>query len=343
MFDSDLSLADGFNKIKTIEMHTGGEPVRIITEGYPQLKGSILDIRNTLKTDYDHLRKAIMWEPRGHADMYGLLVVPPQRFDSDFGVIFMHNEGYSTMCGHATLAISNCAAQLKWIDLKDPETIIKIDAPCGQLTSYIKSEAGKATDIAFENVPSFVVELDALVNHSSYGEIIYDLAYGGAFYGYVDVNQLGLKVEKSNYRKFIELGIELKKSIIESNDKIIHPFEPDLSFLYGIIFTESLEHELIHSRNVCVFADGEVDRCATGSGVSGRAAIHHARNELKIGEEILIESIIGSELKVQVQSTCKYGPYEAVIPKVSGTSHFIGKHEFWLDETDPLNGGFLLR
>ena len=343
MFESDLTIADGFNKIRTIEMHTGGEPVRIVTDGYPRLEGRILDIRNTLKANHDHLRKAIMWEPRGHADMYGLLVVPPQRDDSDFGVIFMHNEGYSTMCGHATLAISNCAAQLKWIDLKQPETIIKIDAPCGQLTSFIKSEAGKVCDVSFENVPSFVVELDAKVNHPTYGELTYDLAYGGAFYGYVDVSQLDLKVEKSNYQKFIEIGIELKKSIIESNDKIKHPFESDLSFLYGIIFTESLEDELIHSRNVCVFADGEVDRCATGSGVSGRAAIHYARKELEIQQEITIESIIGSELKVQVQSTCKYGPHDAVIPRVSGTSHFIGKHEFWLDESDPLSGGFLLR
>jgi len=343
IFRSDLSIGDNFKKIKTIEMHTGGEPVRVVLSGFPELSGSILEIRNTLKRDYDYLRKSIMWEPRGHADMYGLLVIPPERLDSDFGVIFMHNEGYSTMCGHATLAITNCAAQLKWIPLKTAETIIKIDAPCGQLTSYIKSDHGQVKHISFDNVPSFVVELDAVVKHKGYGEIKYDLAYGGAFYGYVDVAQLGLEVNESNYRKFIELGIALKRDIINTNGKIKHPFQKDLSFLYGIIFTEEINDGKIHSKNVCVFADGEVDRCATGSGVSGRAAIHYARNELKVGEEIVIESIIGTTLSVEIKSTSKYGPYESVIPRVSGSSHFIGKSEFWLDESDPLNEGFLLR
>lgn len=343
LFNSDLSLAESFEKIKTIEMHTGGEPVRIVTSGFPSLSGSILDIRRELTENYDHLRKAIMWEPRGHADMYGLLVTPPEREDSDFGVIFMHNEGYSTMCGHATLAISNAAAQLKWIPLEDPETIIKIDAPCGQLTSFVHSKDGIVTNVAFENVPSFVVELDAIVHHQEYGSLKYDLAYGGAFYAYMDVNQLGLRVEKTNYRKFIELGIQLKQSIIESNSNIIHPYEKDLSFLYGVIFTEQVEDKNIHSRNVCVFADGEVDRCATGSGVSGRAAIHYAKDELKVGQEITIESIIGSSLTVEITSTCHYGNYNAVVPKVSGSSYFIGSNEFWLDDSDILGKGFLLR
>ena len=343
MFKNDFSIANNFKKIKTIEMHTGGEPVRVILDGFPKLTGSILEIRNKLKTDHDHLRKSIMWEPRGHADMYGLLVVPPEKEDSEFGVIFMHNEGYSTMCGHATLAITNCAAQLKWIELKEPETVIKIDAPCGQLTSYIMAENGQIKNIAFENVPSFVVELDAMVHHSIHGDIKYDLAYGGAFYGYVDASQFDLKVQPSNYRQFIELGKELKAAIIKSNSKIKHPYEDDLSFLYGVIFIESTDAGDIHSKNVCVFADGEVDRCATGSGVSGRAAIHHARNELMLNEEIQIESIIGSKLTVEIVSTCKYGNFEAVIPRVSGKSYFIGSNEFWLDDADMIGKGFLLR
>lgn len=339
----DPSFSDNFSKIKTIEMHTGGEPVRIVTEGYPELSGSILQIRNHLLAEYDNLRKAIMWEPRGHADMYGLLVVPPERSDSAFGVIFMHNAGYSTMCGHATLAITNCAAQLGWINLTDEVTTIKIDAPCGQLTSYIKSTNNKVTEVAFENVPSFVIELDATINHPKFGKVTYDLAYGGAFYAYVDVAQLDLPINKSNYRQFLELGKELKKSIKEQNAKIKHPFEEDLSFLYGVIFTESVDVGDIHSKNVCVFADGEVDRSATGSGVSGRAAIHYTRNELQIGEEITIESIVGSTMNVQVMSTLKYGPYDAVIPRVGGASYFIGANEFWIDESDQIGKGFLLR
>jgi len=199
------------------------------------------------------------------------------------------------------------------------------------------------TNVAFENVPSFVVALDAKLNDEQYGIINYDLAYGGAFYAYVDVNQLGLKINKSNYRVLMELGIRIKKLVIDSNENIEHPFEKDLSFLYGVIFTEKVDDDNIHSRNVCVFADGEVDRCPTGSGISGRAAIHFARDEIKIGEEIQIESIIGSTMTVSVQSEIPYGPYQSVIPKVSGDSHFIGQHEFWLDDTDEIGRGFLLR
>lgn len=339
----DPSFSDKFSKIKTIEMHTGGEPVRIVTEGYPHLTGSILQIRNQLLAEHDSLRKAIMWEPRGHADMYGLLVVAAERNDSAFGVIFMHNAGYSTMCGHATLAITNCAVQLGWIKLTGEETVIKIDAPCGQLTSYIKADNSKVTKVAFENVPSFVVELDATIKHHKFGNVTYDLAYGGAFYAYIDVAQLDLNIEKSNYRQFLELGKELKKSIIEQNSNIKHPFERDLSFLYGVIFIQSVNKDGLHSKNVCVFADGEVDRSATGSGVSGRAAIHYARKELQIEEEITIESIVGSRMSVKVMSTLKYGPYDAVIPRVSGDSYFLGANEFWLDSSDEIGKGFFLR
>lgn len=344
MFESNLeSLKKGLPKIKTLEMHTGGEPVRIILEGYPRLQGTILEQRNLLTEKYDHLRKAIMWEPRGHADMYGLLVTAPERQDSQFGVIFMHNEGYSTMCGHATLAIAHCAAKLAWVPTQTPTTEIKIDAPCGQLHAKVSMDEETISKVSFENVPSFVTELDASIHVAGIGEVRYDIAYGGAFYAYVDVGQLDLKVTKSNAHRFIALGRQMKKLIADQNKNIVHPYEQDLSFLYGVIFTEKLNDGIAHSRNVCIFADGELDRSATGSGVSGRAALLHARGQLSINEEIVIQSILGSSMSVCISKLQDYGPHQAVVPEVSGESYFLGANEFWLNDEDELGKGFLIQ
>ncbi len=326
-------------------MHTGGEPLRIILEGYPQFEPQpILSIRKTLSEKHDNLRKALMWEPRGHADMYGLLKVPAERKDSDFGVIFMHNAGYSTMCGHATIAIAKAAVRLGWVKATPPITTIKIDAPCGQLTAYVKQkEGGKIEEVSFENVPSFYVG-SFTVNLLELGLITYDLAYGGAFYAYLNIHQLGITCDAKHYTDLIRLGKLIKQQVIKTNTHINHPYEKDLSFLYGVIFIEDSKKPDVHSKNVCVFADGEVDRCATGSGVSGRAAIHFAKGELALNENITIESIINTTLSVTPIKTVEYGTYnQAIIPLVSGNAYFTGYQQFWIDQNDPLKDGFLIR
>jgi len=179
-----------------------------------------------------------MWEPRGHADMYGLLMVEPERDDSDFGVIFMHNEGYSTMCGHATIAIAKAAVALGWVKASPPITTLKIDAPCGQLTAYVKHSEKGIKEVSFENVPSFYVG-NFTVDMPDLGLIKYDLAYGGAFYAYMDIEQLNITCDKEHYLDLIRLGRLIKHQIMKSNHQIKHPYEKDLSFLYGIIFTYS--------------------------------------------------------------------------------------------------------
>ncbi|MCI4669773.1 MAG: proline racemase family protein [Bacteroidia bacterium] len=325
-------------------MHTGGEPLRIILDGYPTFDGlGILEIRRELELHHDHLRKILMWEPRGHADMYGLLKVPAQRKDSAFGVIFMHNAGYSTMCGHATIAIGKAAIHLGWVNPTPPLTTFKIDAPCGQLEVFVHhNQTGGVKRVSFENVPSFYVGRYE-VEIPAVGKMPYDLAYGGAFYAYLDINQLGISCEPKHYSEIIRWGKTIKKAVIAQNSDIRHPFEEDLSFLYGCIFIDKSKREGIHSKNVCVFADGEVDRSPTGSGVSGRAAIHYNMGQLGIKEEISIESILGTEMEVSIDRTENYDTYEAIIPWVSGTAYFTGTNEFWIDSEDPLSGGFFLQ
>lgn len=343
---SEFTPPSDWLKIKTIDMHTGGEPLRVILDGYPPLEGnSVLEYRNYLLKHLDHLRTALMFEPRGHADMYGCLLVPPNDASGDFGIIFMHNEGYSTMCGHAIIAISTLAAELHWIDKKEGENKIEIDAPCGRITSFVEIKDGKVDGVKFHCVPSFVVGLDREIEIDGYGTIVYDLAYGGAFYAYVDMskNNFDFGLGAKDYRKLIEVGMQIKHAVMDSSVDIKHPFEEDLSFLYGTIFIGESDKSEIDSRNVCIFAEGEVDRCPTGSGVSGRMAIHATRNELAIGASMQIESIIDTVFTGSIVREGNYGPYRSVIPEVKGTAHIVGQNTFLLDPKDPLLKGFILR
>jgi len=337
-------------KIKTIEMHTGGEPLRVIVEGFPELKGnSILEMRSFVRENYDHLRTALMFEPRGHADMYGCLLTPPPPNDhptaknADFGIIFMHNEGYSTMCGHATIAITKLAVEMGWVDRIEPVTEIKIEAPCGLLTTYAYIRNGEVYSMAFDNVPSFVVSLDNEVNVEGLGNVKYDLAYGGAFYVFVNAEELQIPCTPDNYATLIREGMNIKKAVMKTNPDIIHPYEESLSFLYGTIFIGGPVTAGVDSRNVCIFADGEVDRSPTGSGVSARMAIHYKRGEIRKGEEMTIESILGSTFTASVLEETSFGSYNAVIPRVSGTAFITGQNEFLIDPRDPLGQGFILR
>ena len=325
-------------------MHTGGEPLRVIVDGFPELKGNnVLEYRQYVKTHHDELRRALMHEPRGHADMYGCLLVPPNDGEGDFGILFLHNEGYSTMCGHAIIAISTLAVEMNWVTIKEPVTTLKIDAPCGRIESFVRVKNGKVKNVAFHCVPSFVVALDQEVQVDGLGRVQYDLAYGGAFYAYVNSDSLGLALIPENYSLLIQAGMSIKQAVMASNNQIVHPFETDLSFLYGTIFIGGPVSDGIDSRNVCIFAEGEVDRCPTGSGVSGRMPIHYARKEISMGESMLIESITGSVFKGSIVREADFGPFKAVIPQVEGTAHITGQHEFLIDPQDPFKHGFFLR
>lgn len=347
MLQQEFKTPKDWLTIKTIDMHTGGEPLRVILSGFPELKGnSILEYRRYIKDNYDYLRTSLMYEPRGHADMYGCILLPPNdEDDADFGILFMHNEGYSTMCGHAIIAISTLAVEMKWIEVQEGKNTLKIDAPCGRILSFVNVKNGSIESVCFHCVPSFVVALDCSIIIPELGKLTYDLAYGGAFYAYVDLikNNLNLSLSAQNYRKIIDLGMTIKHAVMESNKDILHPYESDLSFLYGTIFSDVPNNKNNDLRNVCVFADGEVDRSPTGSGVSGRVAIEYARNSLSKNKTLSIESITDSVFKCAMIEETTYGQYNAVIPEVSGSAHITGMHTFLIDPKDPMKNGFIFR
>jgi trans-L-3-hydroxyproline dehydratase len=196
--------------------------------------------------------------------------------------------------------------------------------------------------VSFQNVPSFVVEMDAAVQVPGLGEIRYDLAFGGAFYVLVDAADVGLTMTAAHFSALVEAGMQIKRAIMD-NREVVHPFEPDLGFLYGTIFVGPARQPEVHSRNVCIFAEGEVDRSPTGTGVSARLALHYARRQIDIGQSITVESIIGTRFKGKVVSETSFGGYPAIIPEVEGSAYITGRHEFLIDPNDPLRDGFVLR
>jgi proline racemase len=336
-----------WTKITSIDMHTGGEPLRVFTSGLPPIEGrNVLEKRRHFRAHYDHIRTGTLWEPRGHADMYGAVVTLSA--ESDFDVFFLHNEGYSSMCGHAVIALTKLAIEIGLAgkppaaDSNGREVILRFDVPAGRVQARARVERGQAREIFFRNVPAFVYLREQQVQVADLGRVRFDVAYGGAFYAVVEAQPLGLGLTPEHCSRLIDYGRRIKRAVMEEFP-IQHPFEQDLSFLYGVIFTGPAHTPAHHSRNVCVFADGEVDRSATGTGVSARAALHYARGELKLHERISVESIVGSTLSVEAVEHTTFGPYAAVIPEVGGTAHITGRHEFFFDPEDPLVNGFLCR
>lgn len=339
----DWRLPANWPCITCIDAHTEGEPLRVIIDGFPKPEGkTILARRRWLREQYDHLRAALMWEPRGHADMYGCVLTPPISSQAEFGIIFLHNEGYSTMCGHGIIAATSVVLQTGLLPMREPETTVQIDTPAGLVTATAHVAGGRVQRVAFRNVPAYVVALDETVNVPGIGTVRYDLAFGGAYYAYVQAADVKLECTPAHFRRLIETGMAIKRAVMAQRS-IEHPFNADLGFLYGTILIAPPQNPGSHSRNVCIFAEGEVDRSPTGTGVSGRLALHYARGEIRTNEKIVIESILGTTFAGRVLEEVRYGPYSAVIPEIEGTAHITGVHTFGLDPADPLRHGFLLR
>lgn len=331
----------GWRTVATIDAHAAGEPLRVVLSGVDPIPGATMpEKRRYAQRHLDGLRRTLIFEPRGHADMYGAIPTRPVTADGDLGVLFLHNEGWSTMCGHGIVGLVTVAIATGMAERTSG--LIRIDAPAGRVTAWPRVRDGAVASVAFENVPSFVVELDAEVDVPGIGRVRYDLAFGGAFYAYADATPLGLDLGPAGYRGVIEAGMAIKRAVMASRE-IRHPIEADLGFLYGTIFHAPPRGAGATLRNVCVFAEGEVDRSPTGTGVSGRVAIEHARGRMRDGDEIVVESIIGTRFAGRVARTCRFGPYDAVVPEVEGSAWITGRHEFLVAPDDPLAEGFILR
>ncbi|MEM9382800.1 MAG: proline racemase family protein [Planctomycetota bacterium] len=328
---------------QVIDAHTAGEPLRVIVGGYPALPGdTILAKRRAARDLHDDARRALMLEPRGHADMYGCVLTPPVTDDGDVGVLFLHNEGYSTMCGHGIIGLVKVGIECGLLRVAGDAPVVRIDSPAGRVTATARMEGGRVVDVTFENVPSFLLERDLVVDVEGLGAVTCDVGYGGAFYAYVDAASVGVRVEPSEFARLVDVGMRIKRAVAASY-RIEHPDgDGDLNFLYGTILSQPGEGGAAW-RNVCVFADGEVDRSPTGTGVSGRAAVLHARGALATGEAVTIESLIGTRFDVRVVRETDVGGVSAIVPAVTGAAYITGRSELVVEPGDPLAAGVVLR
>ncbi len=337
--DKDLTV------LTTLETHAAGEPLRIIIGGMPELPGdTILERRRYMQQNLDYIRRALMWEPRGHYDMYGCVLTPPVSPGADLGVLFLHNEGYSTMCGHGVIALVTALIETGAIPAKGCTTPVNLDTPAGLVlaTAHLNDD-GRVERVSFQNVPSFVYARDIVVETPEFGSVTLDVAFGGAFYAILPAEKLGLEVTPAQPPQLVAASEAIKRAV-NARVKIQHPEEEDLGFLYGAILTGPPQDSAHQSRNICVFANAEVDRSPTGTGVSARLALLHAKGEIMEEQEIAIESILGAEsvFRGKVGALTQVGTFPAIIPEVSGTAFITGRSEFVIDPRDKLGQGFLV-
>jgi proline racemase len=334
--------------VTATDYHTAGEPFRIVTDGVPPLEGrTVLERRRWAAANLDDIRRLLVNEPRGHADMYGCFVTAPDDGGADLGVVFFHNEGYSTACGHGTIALATWAIDSGRVAVAPGarEVPVTVDVPSGRLACVARlDDDGSVAAVRFRNVPSFVLARDIAIE-TSRGPVQVDVAFGGAFYGSVDVRDIGLAVTADVLPALIALQRELRPAL-DAALEVVHPDEPELRGIYGVIFWEPLPpgSSALQQRNVTVFADGEVDRSPCGSGTSGRLAILHDRGEIAIGERLRHRGIVETAFDAWVVGAGPpVGGRPTVVTEVEGSAFRTGEHAFTLDERDPLGTGFLLR
>jgi proline racemase len=319
--------------IRTVDYHAGGEPFRIVTGGVEPLQGrAVLDRRRDALRRLDHVRRLLVYEPRGHADMYGCHVVPPNDDGADLGVVFFHNAGYSTACGHGTIALVTWALDEGIVERREGENHVVVDVPSGRLETWAHVEGGAVRSVRFRNVPAFVWATGVRA-----GSHRVDVAFGGAFYA-----SLEERVQPSELPRLIELGRTIKREL-EAAHEIVHPLEPELRDVYGVIFWQEEGEEPLTQRNVTVFADGEVDRSPCGSGTSARLALLDSSLRLPRGASLRHLSVVGSEFTGRVVGRTEVAGRPAVITEVEGSAYRTGTAAFTRDPRDPLGEGFLLR
>ena len=334
--------------VRTTDYHTAGEPFRIVADPPVDLAGdSVADrrARAIASQDANELRRLLCHEPRGHADMYGAFIVPPDDQGAHLGALFWHKDGFSAACGHGTIALGVWAVQSGRVTRGDAGvTDVVIDVPSGRVVARVRSDPERIAAVDFVNVESYVIA-DAVSVTTSRGTVTAGVSFGGAIYASVEARGAGLCVTAENLTDLISFGREVKHALAGS-PYAEHRADPRLSGIYGTIIFDDLGSDdagNVYQRNVTVFADGEVDRSPCGSGTCARLAALDASGRLDAGQAFTHESIVGSRFLARVLDRRVSGGRSAVIPQVTGMAYRTGEHVFCADPDDPLTPGFVLR
>ncbi len=331
--------------IHAIDTHTAGEPTRIVIGGIPKIPGeSMAAKKEYLERHVDYLRTALMLEPRGHGDMFGAIITEPCMKEADFGIIFMDGGGYLNMCGHGTIGAMTAAVETGMVPAVEPVTRIRMEAPAGLVRGEVRVDHGQVQEVSFTNVPSFMYRSGVAIVVPGLGEIEVDIAFGGNFFILVSADQLGIEIDPKNSQKLKELGIYIRETVNRTvpiqHPTLGHIRSADVVEIYG-----KPTHPEADRKNVVVFGNDSkpsLDRSPCGTGTSAKMAALHSKGQLKVGEDFVYESILGTLFRGRILDTLKVGEFDAVTPRITGSAYITGFNHFVIDERDPLKHGFRL-
>ncbi|WP_422447394.1 proline racemase family protein [Thermoanaerobacterium sp. DL9XJH110] len=329
--------------IIAVDSHTMGEPTRVVIGGIPRIPGnSMPEKKEYLEKHMDHIRRALMLEPRGHDDMFGSIITAPTRPEAHLGIIFMDTGGYLNMCGHGTIGAATVAVEMGMVEVREPETEVVLETPAGLVKARVRVEKGRATGVTFQNVPAFLFKKDVEVEIPPYGTVKIDIAFGGSFFAIVKAKDLGIEVKKENIYKLIDMGLKVRE---EANKKVrvYHPEKPHIKTVDLAEISDCPTHPRAHAKNVVIFGEKSVDRSPCGTGTCAKMADLYFRGELGLNQDFIHESILGTLFTGRLVGRTKVGEFEAVIPEITGRAFITGVNHYMLDEEDPLKYGFSLR
>ncbi|GGS56910.1 proline racemase [Planobispora rosea] len=324
-----------------VDSHTEGMPTRVITGGVGVVPGATMaERREYFVRHLDHVRTLLMYEPRGHAAMSGAILQPPTRPDADYGVLYIEVSGCLPMCGHGTIGVATVLVETGMVEVAEPVTVVRLDTPAGLVTAEVRVEDGAAVEVTLTNVASYSAGLDRVVEVPGFGEVGYDLAYGGNFYAIVRLEALGLPYDRAYGQRLLEAGLAIMEAINEE-DEPVHPLDGRVRGCHHV-YLAAPGSDARHSRHAMAIHPGWFDRSPCGTGTSARMAQLHARGELALGESFVNESFIGTRFTGRLAGETSVAGLPAVIPRITGRAWVTGTAQYFLDPRDPFPEGFLL-
>ncbi len=332
-----------FNRlIQTIDLHTMGEPTRVVVTPLFNIYGQgIAEKRARFQREMDFIRTSLMHEPRGHKDMFGAILTPPESEGSHFGVIFMDGKGYLDMCIHGSMGAVRAVLETGIVPMIEPVTTLKIDSPAGKINAEVELVNGRVKSITIENVPSFLFQQDLKVELPGVGNVLIDIAFGGNFFAMVNAKDLGIELDNRNLSRLIKAALTIREKVNEALT-IQHPIEKHINQVNLVVIHDDPKNPKAHRRNITIFGSGQYDRSPCGTGTSSMMAALYKKGKLKLGQRFLNESIIGTLFEGRLDRSVMIGGFEAVVPKITGNSYIIGTNQWIIDPDDPLKYGFSL-
>jgi len=327
--------------IHTVESHTEGMPTRVVVGGVAPIPGnSMFERRAYFLEHMDDLRTLLMYEPRGHSAMSGAILQPSTRPDADWGVLFIEVSGCLPMCGHGTIGVATVLVETGMVEVVEPITTVRLDTPAGLVVVDVQVAHGKAENVTITNVASFTLGLDQKVNVPGFGEVTYDMAYGGNFYAIIDADQVGIEFKRENGQRFLDAGLAISDAINAQNPPV-HPENPEIKLCHHVDFIAPGSNAL-HWKNAMAIHPGWFDRSPCGTGTSARMAQMVTRGLMKDSDTLINESWIGSQFQGRIAGRAKVGTFDAIIPTITGRAWVMGTAQWRLDPQDPFPAGFLV-